>query len=261
VNYIDANYRTIADRNHRATAGLSMGGFMSFWIAGKYPHLVSSASNFMGSSEFFVGPRGFDVEYRHDEMSGNYNGVRTRLVTGTKDFIQFYHRRMNAIWLFTAPNHETEDIEFDHGTPRMAKTLDFHMRAFANPCPSRRYGTTVTSILFSTCGAGALRRTAAARIHFATERFESRVPLDGARVAAKWACAVAGQAFDLDRSPLPSPQYPDRDCHPLARRQGAPDSDAGGCGRQANDRARRRGSGGRHLRRGRTSGDRLPCRE
>jgi Putative esterase len=135
VAYIDANYRTIADRNHRATAGLSMGGFMSFWIAGKYPQLISSASSFMGSPEFFVGPRGFDVEYRHDEMSGNYNGVRTRLVTGTKDFIQFYHRRMNAIWLFTAPDHKTEDIEFDHGTPRMAKTLDFHMRAFAYPLP------------------------------------------------------------------------------------------------------------------------------
>jgi Putative esterase len=135
VSYIDANYRTIADRDHRGTAGLSMGGFMSFWIAGKYPHLISSASNFMGSSEFFVGPHGLDVEYRHDEMSGNYNGVRTRLVTGTQDFIQFYHRRMNAIWLFTAPDHETEDIEFDHGTPKMAKTLDFHMRAFSNPLP------------------------------------------------------------------------------------------------------------------------------
>ncbi|HTM47549.1 MAG TPA: alpha/beta hydrolase-fold protein [Bryobacteraceae bacterium] len=135
VAYIDANYRTIADRNHRATAGLSMGGFMSFWVAGKYPHLVSSASNFMGSSEFFVGTRRLDVEYRHDEMSGNYDGVRTRLVTGTKDFIQFFHRRMNAIWLFTNPGFETHDYEFDHGTPRMAATLDFHMNAFAKPLP------------------------------------------------------------------------------------------------------------------------------
>ncbi|MBI3472219.1 MAG: hypothetical protein HY013_12760 [Candidatus Solibacter usitatus] len=135
VDYIDANYRTLADREHRATAGLSMGGFMSFWIAGKYPHLVSSASNFMGSSEFYVGPRGFDVEYRHEEMRGNYDGVRTRLVTGARDFIQFYHRRMNAIWKYTNPHHETEDFDFDHGTPGMARTLDFHMRAFATPLP------------------------------------------------------------------------------------------------------------------------------
>lgn len=135
VAYIDANYRTIADREHRATAGLSMGGFMSFWVAGKYPHLVSSASNFMGSSEFYVGPRGFDVEYRHEEMRLNYNGVRTRLVTGSRDFIRFYHQRMNAIWQYTRDRHETEEFDFDHGTPGMAKTLDFHMRAFADPLP------------------------------------------------------------------------------------------------------------------------------
>jgi hypothetical protein len=135
VDFIDANYRTIADREHRATAGLSMGGFMSFWIAGKYPHLVSSASNFMGSSEFFVGPRDFPVEYRHDEMYGNYDGVRTRLATGSRDFIQFYHRQMNAIWKYAQDWHETEDFDFDHGTPGMAKTLEFHMNAFAHPAP------------------------------------------------------------------------------------------------------------------------------
>jgi hypothetical protein len=133
VDFIDANFRTIADRDHRATAGLSMGGFMSFWIAGKYPHLVSSASNFMGSPEFFVGPRDFPVEYRHDEMYGNYEGVRTRLVTGARDFIQFYHRQMNAIWKYARDWHETEDFDFDHGTPGMAKTLEFHMNAFAHP--------------------------------------------------------------------------------------------------------------------------------
>jgi hypothetical protein len=135
VSYIDANYRTVADRDHRATAGLSMGGFMSFWVSGKYPDLVSSASNFMGSSEFYVGPRGFDVEYRHEEMRNNYEGMRTRLVTGSRDFIRFYHRQMNAVWLYTRPRHETTEFDFDHGTPGMAKTLDFHMRAFASPLP------------------------------------------------------------------------------------------------------------------------------
>ena len=131
VAYIDANYRTIPDREHRATAGLSMGGFMSYWIAGKYPDLVSSASSFMGSPEFMVGPREFPVEYRHDEMRGNYAGVRTRIVTGSRDFIQFYHRQLNLIW--TMPTHEAETFDFDHGTPGMAKTLAFHMNAFATP--------------------------------------------------------------------------------------------------------------------------------
>jgi hypothetical protein len=135
VTFIDAHYRTIADREHRATSGLSMGGFMSFWVAGKYPHLISSASNFMGSSEFSVGPRGFDVEYRHEEMHGNYDGVRTRLVTGTRDFIRFYHQRMIGIWKYTRPFFETQEYDADHGTPHMSDTFDFHMRAFAEPLP------------------------------------------------------------------------------------------------------------------------------
>ncbi|HET9321938.1 MAG TPA: alpha/beta hydrolase-fold protein, partial [Bryobacteraceae bacterium] len=135
VAYIDSHYRTIADREHRATAGLSMGGFMSFWVAGKYPDLVGSASNFMGSSEFFVGPRGFPVEYRHDEMHNNYDSERTRLVMGTRDFIRFYHARMNAIWKYTRPFHETAEFDSDHGTPHMGETLEFHMRAFADPLP------------------------------------------------------------------------------------------------------------------------------
>lgn len=136
VDFIDSNYRTIADRDHRATAGLSMGGFMSFWIAGKYPQLVSSASSFMGSPEFFVGPRDFPVEYNHDVMYGNYEGVRTRLVTGTRDFIRFYHGQMNAIWKYARDGHETEEFDSDHGTPGIAKTLEFHMHAFAHPLPA-----------------------------------------------------------------------------------------------------------------------------
>ena len=135
VHYIDAFYRTIPDREHRGTSGLSMGGFMSLWVAGKYPDLVGSASDFMGSSEFVVGPREFPVEYRHEQMYRNYDGMPTRLVMGTRDFIQYYHRRMNLIWDFTRASHESEIFDSDHGTPGMAKTLMFHIRAFANPFP------------------------------------------------------------------------------------------------------------------------------
>ena len=138
VSHIDANFRTIADRDHRATAGLSMGGFMSFWVAGKYPHLVGSASNFMGSSEFYGGPNGFPSEYRHTEMYRNYEGLRTRIVTGSRDFIRWYHRRMNATWNYVRPFHEHEEFDAEHGTPGMAKTLEFHMKAFREPLPAPR---------------------------------------------------------------------------------------------------------------------------
>jgi enterochelin esterase-like enzyme len=136
VQYVDSHYRTIADRDHRGVSGVSMGGFMSYWVAGKFPHLVGSASSFMGSPEFFAGPLEAPVEYLHVPMYRNYEGLRTRLVTGTQDFIRWYHRRMNAIWLFTRPLHETEEFVSSHGTPGIAKTLDFHANAFAAPLPA-----------------------------------------------------------------------------------------------------------------------------
>lgn len=135
ADQIDHTLRTVADREHRGVSGFSAGGFVAFYVAGKYPDLVSSASSFMGPTEYSVGPKGFDAEYCADDFYANLEGVRTRLVTGTRDFVQFYHRRLNAAWLYAKGNHETEEFDSDHGTPGIAKTLDFHMRAFANPLP------------------------------------------------------------------------------------------------------------------------------
>lgn len=39
VKFVDSNYRTIADKKHRAIAGLSMGGFHSMQISKEYPDM------------------------------------------------------------------------------------------------------------------------------------------------------------------------------------------------------------------------------
>ena len=39
VDFIDSNYRTLADKSHRAIAGLSMGGFHSLGISREYPDM------------------------------------------------------------------------------------------------------------------------------------------------------------------------------------------------------------------------------
>jgi hypothetical protein len=132
---IDKQFRTIADRGHRAVSGYSAGGFLALFTGGKFPDWVSSASDFMGPTEYALGPSHFDVETNEDELYENYGGVRTRLVTGTRDFIRFYHRRLNSIWLFARSNHETEEFDSAHGVPGLAKTFDFHMHSFAGPLP------------------------------------------------------------------------------------------------------------------------------
>lgn len=133
VEYIDATYHTIADRDHRAISGLSMGGFMCFWIGGKYPHLVSAAGNFCGSTEFLVGPRSAPVEYRHLDMYKNYKGMNVRLNYGDKDFIRAYHLDMNRVWTQVMDHYEYEVYDAAHSTCGLSDMFDFLLETFNNP--------------------------------------------------------------------------------------------------------------------------------
>ena len=133
VEYIDANYNTIADRDHRAVSGLSMGGFMTFWIGGKYPHLVSGAGNFCGSTEFWVGPKNSPVEYRHLDMYNNYKGMNVRLNYGNKDFIRCYHQDMNKVWSQVMDNYEYKIYNAAHSTCVLSEMFNFLLETFENP--------------------------------------------------------------------------------------------------------------------------------
>jgi enterochelin esterase-like enzyme len=45
LSYIDSTYRILPDRSDRAIIGHSMGGIMSFFIAGEYPDLIGRMTN------------------------------------------------------------------------------------------------------------------------------------------------------------------------------------------------------------------------
>ena len=133
IEHIDAHYRTIANREHRAISGLSMGGFMTFWIGGKYPHLFSAAGNFCGSPEFEVGPKEFPVEYRHLDMYKNYGGMKLRLNYGDKDFIRGYHQDMNRIWPQVMDNYESKIYDAEHSTCGLSDMFSFLLNTFEHP--------------------------------------------------------------------------------------------------------------------------------
>lgn len=136
IGFIDSHYNTIPDREHRAISGLSMGGFMTFWIGGKYPHLFSAAGNFCGSPEFEVGPKNFPVEYRHIDMHKNYGGMNLRLHYGDKDFIRGYHQDMNRFWPQVMDNYESKVYDAEHSTCGLGEMFGFLLKTFENP-PSR----------------------------------------------------------------------------------------------------------------------------
>jgi len=133
VAHVDNQYRSVPDRGHRGIAGLSMGGFMTFWIAGKYPHLLSAAGSFCGSPEFTVGPKSFPVEYRHIDMHNNYGGMNVRLHYGDKDFIRGYHEDLNRIWTQVMDNYDYKIFDAAHATAGLGEMLSFILGTFENP--------------------------------------------------------------------------------------------------------------------------------
>lgn len=84
VAHIDSTYRTVPDREHRAVIGHSMGGIMSFFIAGKYPDMICSAYNSKGSPEFFIGYPNQHSLYHVRYMFKNLHGVRLGFSSGTQ---------------------------------------------------------------------------------------------------------------------------------------------------------------------------------
>ena len=135
VDHIDSHYNTLAHREHRGISGLSMGGFMTFWIGGKYPHLISAAGNFCGSPEFEVGPKDFPVEYRHIDMFKNYAGMNVRLHYGDKDFIRGYHQDLNRVWPQVMDNYEYKMYDAAHSTCGLGDMFSFILKSFDNPPP------------------------------------------------------------------------------------------------------------------------------
>jgi len=134
VNFIDGTYNTMSDRGHRAITGLSMGGFMTYMIAGKYPHLFSFAGSFCGSPEFIIGPKDFPVEYRHMDMYKNYDGMNVRLHYGDQDFIRDYHEDLNGVWTQVMDNYAYKIYPGEqHTTSGLGEMFDAAFSTFKNP--------------------------------------------------------------------------------------------------------------------------------
>lgn len=62
VSYIDAHYKTIADRTGRAITGLSMGGHGAFFLAFKHPEIFGAAGSMSGGVDIRPYPLNWDMQ-------------------------------------------------------------------------------------------------------------------------------------------------------------------------------------------------------
>ena len=77
IPMIDATYRTIPDRDHRAMAGLSMGGMQTFQITLKHLDLFAYIGGFSGAGGGFGGP--FDPKTAHGGVMANADDFNSKV--------------------------------------------------------------------------------------------------------------------------------------------------------------------------------------
>ncbi len=134
VAHIDSTYRTLTSRRARATAGLSMGGFMSLYLSARYPDLIGSASAFNPGPEFYVGEKGRRMLWRPKDHVGNHTRTKVRLIRASGDYISQYHEETREAYA------RADEVAFEyrrdeyhrHWATSIAETFEFHWRAFAD---------------------------------------------------------------------------------------------------------------------------------
>ena len=135
VSHIDTTLRTLTDRRHRATSGLSMGGFMSLYLSARYPDRIGSASAFNPGPEFYAGEPGRRVLWRPKDHIPSHQHTMIRLVRASGDYISQYHEETRAAYA-RQPGMQFEfrqDEYHRHWATSIGETFEFHMRAFGTP--------------------------------------------------------------------------------------------------------------------------------
>ena len=122
--WIDAHYRTIPDRQHRAIAGLSMGGFGAMSYAARYPDLFGSAASFSGvvdTDANYPGTGTLVGELLSPVISGSlfYGGSQLpyNCIWGDQITSDVRWRGDNPTYLATNLSHTSLFIAYGNGQP------------------------------------------------------------------------------------------------------------------------------------------------
>ena len=136
IRFIDTTYRTQSERSGRAIAGHSMGGFMAFFLAGKYPDLFNAAVNMKGSPEFFIGTSHKHTFYPVRYLFKNMNEVKNLFTNSTNGELVFLNnevhsgalREMGLNYLYRQyeGGHDLADGELEHALKFIIESFKEH---------------------------------------------------------------------------------------------------------------------------------------
>ena len=130
---IDSLFRTIADRDHRAVSGQSMGGLMAPWVASQNKDLIGSVSMFSPSPDAAMfGNEGKEVCFVNRELYRSLKGLPVRITIANGDRYCQYYREQKAVWDLTDLTSFTyHEVNYpDHRAVNIPDQFRFHMDEF-----------------------------------------------------------------------------------------------------------------------------------
>ena len=172
IPMIDATYRTIPDREHRAMAGLSMGGMQTFQITLKHLDLFSHIGGFSGGGGGFGGAT-FDPKTAHGGVMADADA---------------FNRKVHLLWLgigTAEPQRMYEGVKNYHEALEKAGIKHVY---YESPGTSHEWLTwrrclhEFAPLLFANASIARRPGRGAAAAHRAEPRRRARVPRSALRV-------------------------------------------------------------------------------
>ncbi len=149
VNFIDNNYPTLADRNHRAISGLSMGGHGGLYIAVKHRDIYGAAGSTSGGVDIRPFPKNWDLAKRLGDSTCCYKNWNQNTVInlvdslkngelaitfdcGTQDFFLQVNRNLHQKLLDLKIDHDYTERPGGHNSKYWQNSIDFQLLFFSN---------------------------------------------------------------------------------------------------------------------------------
>ncbi|MEP7236713.1 MAG: alpha/beta hydrolase family protein [Ferruginibacter sp.] len=149
VNFIDNNYRTIADKNHRAITGLSMGGHGALFLALRHAGVFGAAGSMSGGVDLNESKNRFQIMKRigdtilqannwHDmsviNLIENYSNTGVKIIfdCGNKDIFIEGNRRLHQKMLQLNMPHDYTERPGQHNWDYWRNSIAYQLLYFSN---------------------------------------------------------------------------------------------------------------------------------
>lgn len=147
VNFVDKNYRTMADKNHRAITGLSMGGHGALFLALRHPDVFGAAGSMSGGVDLKESKNRFDISKRIGDtilqaknwqdltvinLIENHTGTGVKIIfdCGNKDIFIDGNRRLHQKMLELKIPHEYIERPGKHDWDYWSNAISFQLLFF-----------------------------------------------------------------------------------------------------------------------------------